>query len=292
MWTDRNDYSSILAKKHHKQGLSVADCELIEQWHENGYVILKGVIDSKLIDSYIDELSNLQEQEACPLLVTSSKFTGQRKYRPDQVAAADSIRVIDDYYFLKSSRQLLTARPIIDFLKLVFEQPPTLTQSLNFKYGSGQSLHQDTAFVRVTSPMMLAASWIALEDIKAGTGELMYMPGSHRWCDFLFSGRYTHYDEARDGTGELARWQQWLKDRASNSPKPKETFLAKKGDVLLWHGGLAHGGSPLHQMNITRKSLVGHYCPKHSRPLYHFYKPGQRKIYKAPGANYTTSYYP
>ena len=36
-------------------------------------------------------------------------------------------------------------------------------------------------------------------------------------------------------------------------------FLAKKGDVLIWHANLVHGGMPIEDKNTTRKSMVIHY---------------------------------
>jgi ectoine hydroxylase-related dioxygenase (phytanoyl-CoA dioxygenase family) len=42
---------------------------------------------------------------------------------------------------------------------------------------------------------------------------------------------------------------------------PKKTFLAGKGDVLLWHGMLLHGGDGVRDPALTRRSLVIHYIP-------------------------------
>ncbi len=38
----------------------------------------------------------------------------------------------------------------------------------------------------------------------------------------------------------------------------KEIFLAKKGDLFIWHANLLHGGE-LRTDDSTRKSLVAHY---------------------------------
>jgi ectoine hydroxylase-related dioxygenase (phytanoyl-CoA dioxygenase family) len=42
----------------------------------------------------------------------------------------------------------------------------------------------------------------------------------------------------------------------------KKTFLAKKGDVFIWHANLLHGGNPMNQPELTRKSMVFHYYTK------------------------------
>ena len=39
----------------------------------------------------------------------------------------------------------------------------------------------------------------------------------------------------------------------------KVPFIAKKGDVLVWHANLLHGGSEVRNADLTRKSLVVHY---------------------------------
>ena len=33
----------------------------------------------------------------------------------------------------------------------------------------------------------------------------------------------------------------------------------KKGDIIIWHANLIHGGSKRNNINLTRKSVVMHY---------------------------------
>jgi hypothetical protein len=88
---------------------------------------------------------------------------------------------------------------------------------------SAQESHQDSAYVTYTLPLKFAASWVALEDVSIGAGELsmattgtaapgtgqharparpevrsvrVYYPGSHRLPDFRYSGRYKSLSEA------------------------------------------------------------------------------------------------
>jgi phytanoyl-CoA hydroxylase len=290
-WTDRKDYLQVLNKKKYAGNYSEETLELVEKWYRDGYVILKNCISPEIIDQYLSDIEALKQKKDSPLKITGEKFKGQRGINEQVISPEDSIRVVDDYMFLSISRQMLLHKPICEFLTLIFEQPPVLTQSLHFIYGSGQAIHQDTAFVRMTSPFKLAACWIALEDIQEGSGELVYYSGSHRWTDFLFSGFYTHYDEERDGEKEMHRWHMWLENKMQQNEKSRQTFLAKKGDVLLWHAGLAHGGTKILDKNKTRLSLVSHYCPENARPLYHFYKPESRAIRRDKNGAYTSSHY-
>jgi ectoine hydroxylase-related dioxygenase (phytanoyl-CoA dioxygenase family) len=39
----------------------------------------------------------------------------------------------------------------------------------------------------------------------------------------------------------------------------KKLLLAKRGDVLIWHANLLHGGSAIQRPGATRRSMVCHY---------------------------------
>ena len=83
------------------------------------------------------------------------------------------------------------APKVMEFLSAVFEDKPKAFQSLYFWKGSEQPIHKDTAYVKVDNePMQLTASWLALEDVHANTGELEYYIGSHRAPDYLFGGSH------------------------------------------------------------------------------------------------------
>lgn len=39
----------------------------------------------------------------------------------------------------------------------------------------------------------------------------------------------------------------------------KQIFKAEKGDLLIWHANLIHGGEKINKQGVTRKSMVIHY---------------------------------
>ncbi|HLG04295.1 MAG TPA: phytanoyl-CoA dioxygenase, partial [Bacteroidia bacterium] len=49
----------------------------------------------------------------------------------------------------------------------------------------------------------------------------------------------------------------------------KKVFLARKGDLFIWHANILHGGEPVSDTNATRKSLVTHYFCKGDIICYH-----------------------
>ena len=110
------------------------------------------------------------------------------------------MRIVDVYAARPAALKVLLAPKLVRFLSLIFDAEPLLFQSLTFECGSEQGMHQDSAYVVVSSPMELVASWTALEDIRPDSGELQYFEGSHRLPEYLFSGEHKSWDPSRDGS--------------------------------------------------------------------------------------------
>ena len=88
--------------------------------------------------------------------------------------------MLDTVMLLPTGPDLSFSPQIGRFLEEVFEDKALAFQSLHFEVGSTQEIHQDTAYVVVDhEPTKLIASWIALEDIEPGGGEIT-KPGRTR----------------------------------------------------------------------------------------------------------------
>lgn len=108
------------------------------------------------------------------------------------------------------------------------------------------------------------AVWIALDDIHEDSGPFEFVPGSHKW-PVLRQGLLFNYL-----TDEQQRSPDWPSFTQGHIAKlcdaeierrgaKKERFLAKKGDVLIWHSGLMHRGTVPKDPSLLRKSLICHY---------------------------------
>ena len=137
---------------------------------------LERAIEPGLIDAYLAELAELKASSPSPLSVTSFSPPDPVPYSPEILANHISMRTEDDYFFAHNARPVLFHPRIVSFLTAAFDGQPMLTQSLNFEEGSAQAVHQDTAFVTMTSPLKFAGVWIALEDVQPGSGELVLLP--------------------------------------------------------------------------------------------------------------------
>ncbi|MEM7740899.1 MAG: phytanoyl-CoA dioxygenase family protein [Pseudomonadota bacterium] len=287
MWTDRHDFDAQLQKR----ALSQTDEAVLTRWRRDGVVVFDRAIDEDQVDAFNEEMRRIEVDGHPRLRMTGLGFERGQPLDTAMLRAHQSTRIVDVYHHIQSARDMLFGPTITSFLKMVFDEAPLLTQSLSFVYGSEQNIHQDTSFVVMNSPMKLAAVWIALEDVEEDAGALIYHPGSHRWDDHMFSGRYKHWHRQRDGDAGYQEWEDWFAAEVRERQSEPQMFRAKKGDVLFWHAGLAHGGGPIGAHKPTRRSLVAHYCPRSKRPYYHVYAPRTRRIYKDGAQHWSTRHY-
>ena len=161
-------------------------------------------------------------------------------------------------------------------VELIYGEPAISFQSLYFEYGSGQALHRDPMYVVTTPPSHLLASWVALEDIAPESGPLAYVPKSHRlpWFEFEPGTVVCGQKVSKERREEFNEWR-----RATLIEQGLETvaFTPQRGDAFIWHGSLLHGGIPVENRNLTRKSFVVHYCTAAALPVAHGRHAGPRR---------------
>jgi ectoine hydroxylase-related dioxygenase (phytanoyl-CoA dioxygenase family) len=294
-WTDQPNSWDLIRGRLEAGLITAIDAEHLRFWVTNGYLILENAIPESVLDAATKDLDRGYSGRLPELLFECQDVIGSRKASPwrkemNEVPA----KALDLHYQSVAVRELIFSEVPMRFLGLLFDSPAFATQTLGFLVGSAQSGHQDSAYVAYSIPRQFCASWIALEDVTLGAGELFYYPGSHRFPDHLYSGKYKSIHEAMrlEGcefpTTEVNRHMQELKDRATEAGLKKELLAAKRGDVLIWHADLIHGGNPI-RAGVTRKSVVTHYCPKHVSPLYTELK--KTRVFHYRNHIYTTAYY-
>ncbi len=121
------------------------------------------------------------------------------------------------------------------------------------------------------------AGWVALDDISPDAGPFEYAPGSHRWGQLSQGKLFRAMLDRGDTTADRVANGQWPVDservltplfeaEASRRGVKPERFLAKKGEVLLWHPRLWHRGSPPAVPGTPRRAVIFHGSGVHHRP--------------------------
>ncbi|EGY01066.1 phytanoyl-CoA dioxygenase [Nitrospirillum viridazoti Y2] len=288
LWVDQRDQLAVA------QGLAALanpiDRQRVEHFIRYGYVVIENAVPHAVIDAYLAEYDRASQTGE---LMMEVPFHGRRTYDAT-VRAKPGVKVLDTGMVLPSGHDLCFAPAVAQFLKLLFKEPALAFQTLHFEMGSTQAIHQDTAYVVVDkSPLHLVATWLALEDIASGSGELVYYAGGHRLPETVYADGRKHWNHEKDGNpphdAHLANLRQWAQERGL----PMQQFLPKKGDVLFWHADLPHGGNQITVPGRTRKSLVTHYCPVSLRPYYsNFIAENRRHVTPSVNGNgYMSLYY-
>lgn len=134
-----------------------------------------------------------------------------------------------------------------------------LFQSINFLMGSEQHTHSDSIHMTTYPLGGLLGVWIALEDIDEDNGPLHYYPGSHKLPYYLNSDYDNEGSYFMIGDKDYTEYEKMLAQKIIDHNIQKKVFTAKKGDLLIWHANLMHGGEPHLNKSRTRKSMVLHY---------------------------------
>jgi hypothetical protein len=289
LWTDLNNALEIVQGKLDLGIIDRKEAAELRGFIENGYAVFPGAVPRRHLRRLNEDFEKVWSGQLPETWVGCNEDgrSCTRKIQPrDRELPGLSVRILDQYETTESVRVVAFNDTIVRFLQLIFDRPVLAHQSLGFYRGSKQPIHRDTAFVRISSPMELAAAWVALEDVQEGSGELEYYPKSHLYPDFLFEGKYKWLPP---GNEEIGHFYSDLKEQARLAGTEAVKFRPKAGDVFIWSADLAHGGSDFHNDHLTRKSLVVHYCPLNVDPMYYTYNGKTEKHLYKKGCYYTAA---
>ena len=233
LWTDLNNAHEIVQGKLELGMIDRKQADLLTGFIENGFAVFPGAIPGRHIRRLNEDIENVwacKAPEAWISCIEDDQRSWVRKIKPqDREKAGMQTKLLDLYEYTESARVVMFSDTIVDFLQLIFERPVLAHQSLGFYRGSKQPIHRDTAFVRISSPIELAAAWVALEDIQEGSGELEYYPKSHLFPEFLFEGQYKWFPP---GNQELGNFYDDLKEQARQRGVEAVKFRPRAGDVF------------------------------------------------------------
>lgn len=216
--------------------------EQLLQWNEKGYMIIP-----KFFEKQADDINNEIEK-----LLSDGKvnfnFTGRK--------------IMDAWKESELINSIFRNETVLQIMRFIFNRDVIPFQTINFKFGSEQKPHSDSIHMTTEPLGYLAAIWIALEDIQEGSGELIYYPGSQK-LHYIMSEDYDTGNTAlKLGEKNYEHYEQKVTSVIKDHDLKEQKFLAKKGDMLVWHANLLHGGSAITKPGITRKSMVAHYFAK------------------------------
>ena len=263
-----------LAERLHRRDPELASkiySDPVQTFLREGVVILPGAIALDSLDQLDEDLNKLA---GCTddVVLGNIEIDGPEKYYKSRFLRNLSIhdfrqeppglKLVDLQRFFDSARKIAFSDAVISFLEELFGAPPALIQSLTFWKSSEQPIHQDFSYVHHHRRLgELAAAWIPLEDIQPDAGPLVYYKGSHLpdQLGFYDWGEGSILASRNADHTVFEAYTKHLETIVAQRGLQPSVFLPKRGDLLLWHGALIHGGTPMQNPAITRRSFVCHY---------------------------------
>ena len=262
LWVDRSDAHSILRDRQARGIISESEAEPIAHYIDHGYVVFPRAVDPALIDEYLALFEQVWDD---PPAGMTARHGGEvlplSRDLYDKVAKVNGVH----HYFPRSG-ELIFPPPVLQFLTQIYDRPPVAFQTMTMRLGSEEPLHIDTGPLPLTEPMSLTGAWFALQDIQPSSGEFQFVPGSHLLPELLVNGVMKAHH------GDMAEYGRILNETRRMSDErglKTENFMAKTGDVLIWHADLMHGGAIIEDRKRTRKSMVAHYMPLGVMPTFY-----------------------
>lgn len=258
---------------HLQDGLRADMAALLETWRTDGVVILPGVVPHALIDAFLHDLETFKTD---PRRYHIEINHGDRRFYSDDLSEPLSradfndqyVRICQIHWVSRAAAQIMLIPEVAQFISIVFQQPAAVLQSLTFLKGSQQPIHIDYPYVRAQRKLaFMLASWIPLEDVHPDAGPLVYYPGGHRpEISGFFEWNPGSIVQDERSVKTPYDFAAHLTGRMKQHGIVPVTFLPSKGDVLLWHGNLPHGGGAVCNSGLTRRSLVTHYTSQDCLP--------------------------
>ncbi len=219
-------------------GVSAEGQASLLDFHERGYAVLPGLLTAERVAAINASLDGL-------------------------IAAGDlRANSVNKYMFAFRQSEVIREAgtgQLRELVSALLGHEATLFQSINFLSGSQQPTHSDSIHMSTYPLGGLVAAWVALEDITLDNGPLHYYPGSHKLPYYLNADYDNEGTRWLTGDKDYKAYESFIQERVAEQELPREVFLAKAGDVFLWHANLLHGGEPHLDKGRTRKSMVFHY---------------------------------
>lgn len=226
-----------------RQALRSLPMEQVESFDQQGFLRLPAFFDAALVQKASAFLEQVSRRES----------HGFRRGSSD--------RIVNLHTSNLALKEIFSSSRLYDVVSDLFGYQACPCQSLTFINGSTQDAHQDTIHLTPFPRGMMCGIWIALEDVKPGSGELFYYPRSHQLPAVLCSSHAV--PKVDPDVGDYSAFGRVFTPAVEallhdNPTLHASRFMAKAGDVLIWQENLIHGGAPRTEVEQTRMSMVIH----------------------------------
>ncbi|MCD9026416.1 phytanoyl-CoA dioxygenase family protein [Cohnella silvisoli] len=218
--------------------------EQIRQFHQEGYVVLKGLFTDGEVTEIKDNFMKMHANGPIPGCfepVSAEEANGDVLKQYPRMLHPQKVNEV-------AFRYMLNPKVMAVLQDLLEEEPLALQSMFYFKPpgAKGQALHQDNYYLGIR-PGTCVAAWTAVDPTNEENGCIMVVPGSNRediQCPKLA-------DPELSFTKDLVELPEGMQ------PVP---VLMDAGDVLFFNGSVIHGSYPNRSADRFRRAFIAHYA--------------------------------
>ena len=220
--------------------------EIKSKFDNDGYIIFN-INDNELIDAVNLDIKNHLE-------------SGQFKTNSKIYSYNESPRIVESHKFSENCHKLAKHPSVMETLAHLYSSKPLAFSTINFIESTQQPLHSDYVHFGTVPELLLAGTWIALEDINPDSGPLQIVPKSHKFDIFEFSMVSPDLPSSISDVKRLySLYEEWVKEYLESNSIQAITPEMKKGDCIIWAANLLHGSPERKDLTLQRKSQVTHW---------------------------------
>lgn len=258
-----------------------------DYYKENGYAIVRNIIDHSMIDEYLESIKCAVSDKFNYVWTQDTHTYEKLKYNNEGLVEL-SIQNPHRYPWRDDVRNfvadIITNEKLINAINKVTNDfsKKGVWQSMYFDKSTGTLGHQDSYYLDTDPFGGVVGVWFALENINIESGPFYVIPKTHKKGPLFNSQtneRYADHDEY------VKKLRVIEEDNKSNI-KP---MLVNKGDIVIWSSTTVHGAINATEKHASRKSLTAHYFPLNSKLKWHNETP---KLGYAKGNNVPIMGYP
>lgn len=249
-WLDRPDAEERIEERLASGEINNAEAASCRSWRRDGYLHITGFHDSRFLDQVW--LAVEEAIEAGHLPVTLDTMTERGPWEG---------RAQDMHHIVPLLADLLRHQATLDLIELLLGRTPRPFQTISFFAGSEQAAHSDSVHMATYPEGYLVGAWVAMEDIHKDSGPLVYYPGSHQLPYQLSKAAGISAKESltRFYEAYAQKYEPFVESVIERENLEPVIHTPRKGDLLLWHANLLHGGTARADKELSRKSVVCHY---------------------------------
>ena len=224
--------------------------EVAQTWRTDGVLVLDSFMPDDIIDKYKDAW------------VQHNRINHDRPMGyPGECA----------YYQVPSLMDLATYKPLHDILESLIGDQMGIHLNLTGWKSTTRNWHQDGYLNPDSNNDHYLAVWVALDDVHEDSGPFEFVRGSHVLPHISQEGAKQMIPvRLRNDPSWPKHSEEFLtpmfEDIITRGNLQKEQFIAKKGDVLIWHARLMHRGTVPNNPDLWRESVILHYSGVSHRP--------------------------